>query len=137
MAKRAVIYDHASKGGLKGLYSISGIKFTTSRKEAERTIKHILKKKTLKNSIRPMTEEILRISSVHYEWMPLEGDKNWKIELKKLIEYESVLHLDDLIYRRTSIGDNFVKVGILAKEIASLFDWDEHRTEIELDKLRH
>lgn len=137
LAKRAVIYDHASKGGLKGLYSISGIKFTTSRKEAERTIKYILKKKTLKNSIRPMTEDIPPITSVNYEWMPLEGDTNWKIELKKLIEYESVLHLDDLIFRRTSIGDNFVRVGILAKEIASLFDWDEHRMEIEINNLGH
>ena len=84
-----------------------------------------------------MNEEISPVTSVPYDWMPLEGDTNWKNELKKLIEYESVLHLDDLIYRRTSIGDNFVRVGILAKEIASLFDWDEHRMNLEIDKLDH
>ena len=62
-----------------------------------KTVKYILKEKTLKNSIRPVNEEISPVTSVPYDWMPLEGDTNWKNELKKLIEYESVLHLDDLI----------------------------------------
>ena len=56
----------------------------------------------------------------------------WKNDLKQLIEHESVLHIDDLVYRRTSIGDNPDRVRILAEEIASLFEWDEERKQREL-----
>jgi len=35
---RDVVIDHSQLGGPKGLYSISGIKFTTARLVAERTL---------------------------------------------------------------------------------------------------
>ena len=39
---REVINDHGHRGGLKGLYSATGIKFTTARKVAGKTLECIL-----------------------------------------------------------------------------------------------
>jgi glycerol-3-phosphate dehydrogenase len=67
--------------------------------------------------------------------MPQVEDTSWIIDLKAIIKNESVLHSDDLIYRRTSIGDNPVKVRALAEEIANLFDCDEQRKQLEVSTL--
>ena len=135
LTKRAVIYDHGRKGGPKGLYSISGIKFTTSRKEAERILKHILGKINLNKKHRPNLMMASEVTCAGYDWMPQAKDTSWKNDLKALIKNESVLHIEDLIYRRTSIGDNPVRVRALAEEIANLFDWDEQRKQLEVSTL--
>jgi glycerol-3-phosphate dehydrogenase len=67
--------------------------------------------------------------------MPQKHNMAWKNDLKHLIKHESVLHIDDLVYRRTCIGDNPARVRILAEEIASLFEWDEPRKQRELSTL--
>ena len=135
LTKRAVFCDHGAKGGIKGLYSISGIKFTTARREAEKALKHILGKDKLSRSQRPTFVERPAVSTVGYDWMPSEDDTHWKTEIKKLIDHESVVHLDDLLYRRTSIGDNSNRVRALANEIAELFDWGEQRMRQEVSSL--
>ena len=135
LTKRAVIYDHGSKGGPKGLYSITGIKFTTARKEAERTLKYILGKTNLNRKNRPNQTDAAEITCAGYDWMPTAEDTSWKNDVKALIKNESVLHIDDLIYRRTSIGDNPDRVRALAEEIANLFDWDEQRKQLEVSTL--
>ena len=135
LTKRAVIYDHGSKGGPKGLYSISGIKFTTSRKEAERILRYILGKVNFNRKHRPNQTLTSTITCAEYDWMPQVEDTSWINDLKALIKNESVLHIDDLIYRRTSIGDNPVRVRALAEKIANLFDWDDQRKQHELSYL--
>lgn len=135
LTKRAIIYDHGYKGGPKGLYSISGIKFTTSRKEAERTLNHILGKTSFTKRAKWSQTKISEIICADYNWMPLKKDTTWKDDLKALIKNESVLHIDDLIFRRTSIGDNQNRVQALSGVIASLFDWDDKRKQSELSSL--
>lgn len=127
LTKRAVIYDHGGHGGPGNLYSISGIKFTTSHKEAKRTIDSILGASDTGSLERP--ELSLPPGSVcrDYDWMPDENDSSWKDVLTKIIDTESVLHLDDLVYRRTSIGDNRMRAQKLAVEISDLFAWEENR----------
>ena len=70
-----------------------------------------------------------------YDWMPDPADGSWKLELATMIEEESVIHLDDLVFRRTSIGDNPTRAKKLAPEIASLFDWDENRRRSEVQRI--
>ncbi len=135
LTKRAIIYDHGHKGGLKGLYSVSGIKFTTSRKEAERTLNHILGNTNVTKKRKPNQTKSSEVTCADHNWMPLKKDTVWKKDLKALIKNESVLHIDDLVYRRTSIGDNKNRVEKLSNEIVSLFDWDDKRKQLELSNL--
>jgi glycerol-3-phosphate dehydrogenase len=45
LANREVIFNHAVEGGPAGLFSISGVKFTTSRLVADKTLKKIFPKR--------------------------------------------------------------------------------------------
>jgi glycerol-3-phosphate dehydrogenase len=80
---------------------------------------------------RPNLTVASEITCAGYDWMPTTQDTNWKNDLKALIKNESVLHIDDLIYRRTSIGDNPDRVRALTEDIAGLFEWDEQRKQLE------
>lgn len=42
LAKHAVIYDHEKKSGIRGMLSVSGVKFTTARAVAEKTVDLVL-----------------------------------------------------------------------------------------------
>jgi glycerol-3-phosphate dehydrogenase len=135
LTKRAVIYDHGRKGGPKGLYSITGVKFTTARKEAERILKYILGNINVTKTPRPNLTMASEITCAGYDWMPTAHDTSWRNDLKVLIKNESVIHIDDLIYRRTSIGDNPDRVRALTEDIAGLFEWDEQRKQLEKSTL--
>ncbi len=135
LAKRAMIHDHGSNGGPRGFFSISGIKFTTARCEAEKLLRMIFGARRHSCAQRPMRESSPSVATLAYDWTPDHTDGNWRIELASMIDAESVLHLDDLVFRRTSIGDNPTRAKRLAPEIASLFDWNEDRRRSEVQRL--
>jgi len=139
LTKRPVIHAHGNSGGPQGLYSVSGVKFTTSRMVAEHTLKYARSNGLSARIGRPESDQrppgSNTMTSIDYAWMPEAGDERWKSDLVKLIVQESVLHLDDLVLRRTGIGDNPARVRRLSAEIAALFDWDEHRREQEIREL--
>ena len=132
LTKRAVIHDHGSNGGPKNLYSVSGIKFTTAHKEAKRAIDSIFGAPCAQPLNRPGLNSSPELVCKDYNWMPDENDLTWKAALRKIIETESVVHLDDLIYRRTSIGDNRIRTERMAAEIAGLFGWESNRRHHEI-----
>ena len=39
LVKREVLFDHGTMGGLKGMYSVSGVKFTTAIDVASQTLR--------------------------------------------------------------------------------------------------
>ncbi|NIO87011.1 MAG: FAD-dependent oxidoreductase, partial [Candidatus Aminicenantes bacterium] len=51
-AVREVILNHADHDGPRGLYSISGVKFTTARRVAEKTLKRIFPEKKVPNNLK-------------------------------------------------------------------------------------
>jgi glycerol-3-phosphate dehydrogenase len=71
-----------------------------------------------------------------FDWYPRDGDPSWKDPLRRIIEEESVLHLDDLMIRRTSLGDNPARAMKISREICGIFRWDADRCRIEIDRLR-
>ncbi|NET04040.1 MAG: FAD-dependent oxidoreductase [Symploca sp. SIO2B6] len=141
LAVREVIVEHAKHGGSQGLYSVSGVKFTTSRLVAEKTIKKIFPGRQLsKNngnttSIPPQNLQSRR-GIFDYHWHPNSDNLLWKVELSEIIKEESVQHLDDLILRRTSIGDNPDRALSAAAIICELFDWDDARCQLEIAKIK-
>lgn len=139
LAKREAIIRHKDHGGPKGFFSLSGVKFTTSRLVAEKTLNLIFPE------ILPKTPQFPAPSQgdqrnraiYNYDWMPSGNDKKWLLILKQLIEDESVIHLDDLLFRRTSLGENSQRVSKILPQIRSLFTWTDLRWEREIDRIIH
>ena len=98
------IRHHADHGGPRGLFSVSGVKLTTARRVAEKTLRKIQSWRgsnlsAPSGSPRP---ETLR----PFPWAELrsllERDADAAYEhIEQLTAAESVLHLDDLMLRRT------------------------------------
>jgi len=71
-----------------------------------------------------------------YDWTPDPEDSSWQDELARIIEDESVVHLDDLILRRTSLGDNPRRALRIAPQVCDLFGWTEERCQDEIERVR-
>ena len=134
---REVILDHSDHDGPHGLFSVSGVKFTTSRLVAEKTLNCIFpENKKPKSSLPPMSA-ISQRGIFDFHWRPIDEDTVWKEDLRTLIAEESVLHLDDLILRRTTLGDNPPRAIKVTPFICDLFDWDETRRLQEIKRMNY
>lgn len=140
LATRPIIFDHAKNGGPLGLYTVSGVKFTTARLVAEKTVKHILAKRKKPATANPKhctppKQEQNRRGIYEFDWRPSANDSKWKNALRQIILEESVQHLDDLIYRRTTLWENPSRALEVAPLICELFDWDPFRRLKEIKRL--
>jgi glycerol-3-phosphate dehydrogenase len=141
LTTREVIIDHARHGGPRGLYSVSGIKFTTSRLIAEKTLNLISRQGNVKVKPAQMLKDcppnlLNMVGIFDFDWKPALSNGKWKEDLRKLINEESVLHLDDLLLRRTNLGDNPHRALALALDIYDLFPWNSVRCAEELAALK-
>jgi glycerol-3-phosphate dehydrogenase len=137
LAVREIILDHFEKGGPKGLYSVSGVKFTTARLVAEKTLKQIFGQEFNLDSSdgrKPLSERELGI--VKKDWAFKQSD-GWDNTFKEIIHNESVVHLDDLIIRRTTLGDDPQRALENSQKICALFGWDENRRKYETNRLEN
>jgi glycerol-3-phosphate dehydrogenase len=143
LTTREVFIDHGEDGGTKGLYSIAGIKYTTARRVAGKTLKAVFGNEKQCQGRDPRREayDLLENDKVptgiyDFNWFPRQDDSSWKEPLKKITAEESVLHLDDLILRRTSLGDNPLRAMDISMEVCGIFQWDEDRCRMEIERLR-
>lgn len=139
LASREIIWNHGGQGGLKGLYSIAGVKFTTSRLVADRTLNAIFPtcKKIVTEKIVPLKDMIKQGQfdyDFDYDWLPGK-DSAWLQSLQKIITEEAVIHLDDLMLRRTSLGDNPQRALTCGREICTLLVKNEQQQQVELARL--
>jgi glycerol-3-phosphate dehydrogenase len=106
LTDRVVLIDHGKQGGIKGLFSVSGIKFTTSHRVAENTINSICAQYFKKN--KTQKNDYLRLSGLQYQLSEMLDSDNQGLftKLKILSEKEAVVYLDDLIFRRSDLGSN-------------------------------
>ncbi len=133
MTKREKIFDHFKNGGPKGLFSISGIKFTTSRLVADKTLNRVYPKAKKMPHEKILEKTEIRNLSFDYDWdSPKEDDLSM---LKEIVENESVLHLSDLILRHTSLGDNPKRAIKILPKIRPIFDWDDNRWKEEVEQV--
>jgi len=132
LSKRPSLIDHSASGGPGGLFSMSGVKFTTSRLVAEKMIRQVFpgRKASGYRSIFDKHEEDVTFG---YDEM-ITGDSMKK--LKEVVEGESVLHLSDLVLRRTSLGENPKRALKAIEQLRPLFNpdsgwWKREKTETE------
>lgn len=137
LSKRELIIDHGNNGGPKGLFSVSGVKFTTSRLVAEKTLNQIYPDTVSKTSrfAEASFKSGNNLAAFSYDWLPSDDNQGWLRTLKQLIENEAVVHIDDLLFRRTSLGENRRRVSKLLPLIRDLFTWSDSRWEQEIDRL--
>jgi glycerol-3-phosphate dehydrogenase len=140
LADREVIVDHSDHGGPAGLFSISGVKFTTARRVAEKTLDRAFPGIALKNTHENLITEDMRKACIREDILRAElssdrGEPNWKELLLPVITEESVVHLDDLIYRRTTLWADPGRSETIARSVHHLFNWDESRRKAELARI--
>jgi len=140
-AVRDVMIDHSDHGGPNGFYSVSGVKLTTARRVAEKTLTRIFpEKKAPVDLIKDGSPSHQGTSETRwdfdYNWRPDGSDPEWKAALRSLIKEESVLHLDDLILRRTTLWENPSRSVEIASTLCQAFSWNEERSEMETGRLK-
>lgn len=112
LSDRAMILDHGKIGGLQGLLSVSGVKFTTARRVAEKTIQRLFPKGPAPAAFDPNTVDDAIRMSLERSIFALNGDRageNPQIRmetLKEIMRSESVVHLHDLVFRRTNLWED-------------------------------
>lgn len=140
LAKTDRWVDHGEHGGPEGLFSVQGTKFTAARATAEKGISRIFPDRTVSDG----NVEILRRRGqgqshprgvFDYHWEPDTDDSTWRRELAQIVREEAVVHLDDLILRRTSLGDNPRRALRIAPRLCDLFDWTEERCRKEIQRV--
>ncbi|MEN8222897.1 MAG: FAD-dependent oxidoreductase [Acidobacteriota bacterium] len=123
LSKRPALIDHSATDGPKGLFSLSGVKFTTSRLVAEKAIKKIFPVNTPKN-YNEIFGETENIPDLTFGYDQDVEKKDIEL-LKKIVEEESVIHLSDLVFRRTSLGENPPRALKTIEKLKPLFPGNE------------
>lgn len=135
IAVREIIIDHGEEGGPKGLFSLSGVKLTTSRLVAEKVLNIVVPDKNrIEKNIEFEQKSEQEYGVFDFDWdLSQNGIKEI---LKHKIKNESVVHLQDLLLRRTTLGDNPPNALKYAREICELFNWDDVKVETEIENLK-
>lgn len=138
LATRELILHHGQSGGPEGLISVSGVKFTTARLVAEKTLRSIFERKgaplpPLAATPRPPATAPPSLDGL--ERLLATDLEQATMLLRGLSRDEAVRHLDDLMLRRTDWGMDPRRGLSVARSIATLLDWDEARITCEVERL--
>lgn len=101
LGSREVIVEHGNYEGPKGLYTVSGVKFTTARLVADK----FLSEKYPDLSVKNYGDGFSNINNQRSRVNSLSSDKIDNF-LSKLSEEESVVELEDLLFRRINLFDD-------------------------------
>jgi glycerol-3-phosphate dehydrogenase len=136
LTDRALIVDHGRAGSPAGLFSVSGVKLTTARALAERVIERAFpaaKPLAQHAFVRPPA---LALPSEHLLLdHPAADPRPWRHALRQAVRDEAALHLDDLLLRRTGLGDDPQRVLAVAPVACRLLGWDRERALAERARL--
>jgi glycerol-3-phosphate dehydrogenase len=128
-----------SDRGPRGLFTISGTKFTTARSAARRALAAVRKSGILPWPSAPPHEYPPCHASAAdglfgSEWTMLDLDER-RPGLAQILEEEAVEHLDDLVLRRTTLGDQPVRALTLARSLCSFDERWRQEPEREVARL--
>lgn len=138
LSTRPVIVDHGASNGPSGLWSVSGVKFTTARAVAEAALRRIHPERAPAELAwsRASCARLRAFTRFGPHWRPEADEGPWQEDLRRLVREESVQHLDDLLLRRTSLGDDPRTGRAVAATLAGLFEWGEPRRARELERTK-
>ena len=125
LAVREVIEDHGGGGGPAGLWSVSGVKFTTARLVAQKALEAAFKDRD-RIEIRAGTERPGGSNAIGLDDPAAflnSDDDVFSQGIKHLIDEEAVLTMDDLLLRRTDWAHDPAAWGSLAAKVTELTGW--------------
>jgi glycerol-3-phosphate dehydrogenase len=130
------ILDHGRVGGIPGLYSVSGIKWTTARAVAERCLRTAFGGTLpgLRRDPRPESRGLLLFDEFD-RLRRSDPDRAGRLA-ETLMAEESAGHLDDLLQRRFEGAHPREAVLDVADWISGRLGWNAGRREAELARLR-
>jgi glycerol-3-phosphate dehydrogenase len=103
-----VVVDYSRRGGPSGLFTIGGAKLTAARATAFRVLKSAARLRAwAQRAARDYPALADNVSDALFGAYVTPGphERSWKI-LERIVAEEAVEHLDDLILRRTNLGDD-------------------------------
>jgi glycerol-3-phosphate dehydrogenase len=131
LATRPRLHDHESEDGLPGLVSVQGVKYTTARSVAERSVDLVLQRLG-----RP-SEPCRTASTALPGARPLEGDLEGRT--REAVRREMALTLADAVLRRLDLGTGgrpgSGELSVVCTVMAGELGWDEARVKREQDTL--
>lgn len=102
-----MIHDHGSRGGPRGLVSVSGVKLTTARALGERTLQALAAGGHLPAAAPAEVERPAADPPLSLTELTRLAEHDWNAareHLRGIVERQSVIHLEDLLLRRTDWG---------------------------------
>jgi glycerol-3-phosphate dehydrogenase len=139
LSAREVIFAHGAPDSRDSFLSVSGVKFTTSRSVARKVVDRLFPQTRYREAMVVGDVRTPGAGSGVFDpgWLPDNNDMRWNTELPSLITDEAVCHLDDLVLRRTSLGDIPQRALELGPRLCQLFPWDSTRRALELQRLKN
>jgi glycerol-3-phosphate dehydrogenase len=129
-SRRAELIDHGNEDGIDALFSAVGGKWTTSRHLAEKAVNVIAAK--LGKTARPCTTATKKL--------PGAGNAPADPDVKHAVHEEMALTLEDLVMRRTGIGQlgdpGPVVIAQTADAMAGELGWNETRKRAEIEAVQ-
>jgi glycerol-3-phosphate dehydrogenase len=107
LARRPVVHDHGASGGPSGLFSVSGVKWTTARLVAERTLRLVAAqagRALAEPSDAPRPAASPRLDASAFRELLRTDPEKAAAHVARIRDEEAVLSLDDLLLRRTDWG---------------------------------
>ncbi len=137
LAGREVILSHGEHQGPSGLFSVSGVKYTTSRLVAEKAMRRIFpgtRTRAQRSPAPPQANSRRGFSA--YEWTATEAVTKTAADIAMMQAEEAVVHLDDLLFRRCGLGENRRRVLEMLPLLRPLFAWNDLRWQQECDRVK-
>jgi len=134
LTKRPGVADHGRRGGPRGLFSVAGIKFTTARRVADRVLGRIFPRRTPAPWDR-MPAPAPPFDSGYFAYDEVELNPERGSALAALARDEAVVHLADLVLRRTNLGERPARARRVAPAVATALGFAGERRAAELRRL--
>jgi glycerol-3-phosphate dehydrogenase len=104
LTDQAAIYDHARRGGPRGLISIAGVKYTTARAVAAKAVQRAIGSAQYQpHSARPPALKA-PVSLIAPNAALACSDAALKHTVELLFEHEAATNIEDVLWRRTAWG---------------------------------
>jgi glycerol-3-phosphate dehydrogenase len=142
LADRSVIVDHGRQGGPRGLFSVSGVKFTTARRVAEKTMHRLFPGVAASVPFNSTTLDEAALISLKRSVLPLNGEGSgfgFDIPLENLediVRSESVVNLQDLVFRRTNLWEHPGKALEASALVGRMFGLDRDQIAAEVTLMK-